>query len=421
MMADPEYHAKVMKEQKPAIQAYEKRINPSMGSKASSGLAKVPLGFIGGGLAGLGAGMQAADAVNRWNRGDKIGAVISGLGSAGTAAAIVPHPVTRVGGTVVSLGAEGLNATIDALKGNNPMQSILDKFKPKIENAVNTMVPQNVQQGIRSMTQPIMDRMQPQQQPQQPQGMARGGSVRKYASGGSIAPQGGLSNLFNKSPTQAAASTNSSSVFNPGSYNISPTASGYNVNDTYDYNYRDQDPTIVSTGPILSMGPNNTNSNDLVSTNQFNYNPVSGFSDTSGGGSNMGVSDMNNVTTPTAPSMAPVPVVSPGGPAEQMAPNTPTMEPISYVSPGGPAEQLMPNTPTMEPISYVSPGGPAEQLMPNAPTQEYPTIMTHAVDPSWYKTQQYMAKGGSVNKRPKGITKAQWHAHQMISSKKKNG
>jgi hypothetical protein len=75
----------------------------------------------------------------------------------------------------------------------------------------------------------------------------------------------------------------------------------------------------------------------------------------------------------------------------------------------------------MEPISYVSPGGPAEQLMPNAPTQEYPTIMTHAVDPSWYKTQQYMAKGGSVKSRPKGITKAQWHAHQMISSKKKNG
>lgn len=180
MIADPKYHSEILAQQKPAVQAFEKRIaaaNPTVGQKIGGALTRSPIGVIGGGLAGIGAGMQAADAVNRYNRGDTTGAIISGLGAAGTAGAMIPHPVARVGGTVLSLGAEGLNATIDALKGSNSMQGILDKFRPKIENAVNTMVPQNVQQGIRNVTQPLLGIKQ------QPQGMAKGGSVNKRPKG----------------------------------------------------------------------------------------------------------------------------------------------------------------------------------------------------------------------------------------------
>ena len=79
-------------------------------------LTTAPLGTIGRGLVGVGAGMQGADAVNRWNRGDTSGAVISGLGALGTAASMIPHPVARVVGTGVGLGAEGLNMFLDNLK-----------------------------------------------------------------------------------------------------------------------------------------------------------------------------------------------------------------------------------------------------------------------------------------------------------------
>jgi hypothetical protein len=177
------------------------------------------------------------------------------------------------------------------------------------------------------------------------------------------------------------------------------------------------------------MGPNNTKSSDLVSTNNFNYNPVSGFSDTSGGGSNMGVIDMNNAATPatnpvttpatnpvTTPATNPVttPATNPGNYTEFPGGinGKPTVPPSSTI--GGPNQEyldIMPTPPADKPIS----GFAAPAYWPN---QEYPPRpMTHAVDPSWYKTQQYMAKGGSVKSRPKGITKAQWHAHQIIKAK----
>jgi hypothetical protein len=84
-------------------------------------LLTAPMGDIGRGVGGLGAGRQGADAVNRWNEGDKSGAVISGLGAMGTAAAMVPHPVARIVGTGVGLGAEGLNMFLDKLKNKKQM------------------------------------------------------------------------------------------------------------------------------------------------------------------------------------------------------------------------------------------------------------------------------------------------------------
>jgi hypothetical protein len=114
--------------------------------KPLQGLVSKPMGVIGRGTVGLGAGLQGSDALNRYNAGDTSGAVISGLGALGTAAAMIPHPVTRIGGTAIGLGAEGLNTFLDYLKKKSQ--------KPA----------------------------QPQAQPQQPQQMAEGGSTKKKMS-----------------------------------------------------------------------------------------------------------------------------------------------------------------------------------------------------------------------------------------------
>lgn len=84
--------------------------------KPLQGIVSAPMGVIGRGAIGLGAGLQGSDALNRYKAGDTSGAVISGLGALGTAAAMIPHPVTRIGGTAIGLGAEGLNTFLDYLK-----------------------------------------------------------------------------------------------------------------------------------------------------------------------------------------------------------------------------------------------------------------------------------------------------------------
>jgi hypothetical protein len=165
MISDPEYHAKVVAEQKPSVSAYEKRVaaaNPSTMQKVGRALSKAPVDFIAGPLAGLGAGFQASDAVNRYNEGDKLGSVISGIGAAGSGLAMIPHPITRIGGTAVGLGAEGLNAYIDFLRKNNPFDRLI----------------QQSQQQQQPQAQP----QQPQQPPRQ---MANGGHVKHFAIGGS--------------------------------------------------------------------------------------------------------------------------------------------------------------------------------------------------------------------------------------------
>jgi hypothetical protein len=87
MMADPEYHAKVLAEQKPGVAAYQKRVSPTIAQKATNMALKSPLGAILGGAAGYGLGTTGADAINRWNRGDKLGSMLSGIETAAGAAA----------------------------------------------------------------------------------------------------------------------------------------------------------------------------------------------------------------------------------------------------------------------------------------------------------------------------------------------
>jgi hypothetical protein len=106
----------------------EAMANRSTGQKVLSkvpkplqGIASAPMGAFGKGLLGLGAGMQGADALNRYNEGDTSGAIISGLGALGTTASMLPHPIARIGGTAVGLGAEGLNMFLDKLKNKKQM------------------------------------------------------------------------------------------------------------------------------------------------------------------------------------------------------------------------------------------------------------------------------------------------------------
>jgi hypothetical protein len=85
------------------------------GTTASGQFAgKVPgINVLGGGMAGY----QGADAYNRAQRGDVPGAVVSGAGSAGSAASTLlgkKHPIARIGGLGVGLLAPAINRAIDA-------------------------------------------------------------------------------------------------------------------------------------------------------------------------------------------------------------------------------------------------------------------------------------------------------------------
>jgi hypothetical protein len=75
-----------------------------------------PLPIVGRGLAGAGAGIQATDMYNRYQQGDLPGAAISGIGSVGTAATLLPNPIAKGVGFTIGAGAEALNAYLDYLK-----------------------------------------------------------------------------------------------------------------------------------------------------------------------------------------------------------------------------------------------------------------------------------------------------------------
>jgi hypothetical protein len=72
--------------------------------------------YLGRAVAGGSAGYQGVDAYNRFQQGDIPGAVISGVGALGSAASMIPTPVTRVGGAGLGIGAEMLNQYLDSLK-----------------------------------------------------------------------------------------------------------------------------------------------------------------------------------------------------------------------------------------------------------------------------------------------------------------
>jgi hypothetical protein len=68
----------------------------------SKTLGKIPFGST---LAGLGAGIDTAEAAKRYQEGDIGGAGISGISALGQAATLIPHPVPRLGGALTTLAA----------------------------------------------------------------------------------------------------------------------------------------------------------------------------------------------------------------------------------------------------------------------------------------------------------------------------
>ena len=68
--------------------------------KATSLLGKIPLGST---LMGAGAGLEGAQAYEAYQKGDYPLAAIHGVGALGSAASLIPHPATRLGGGALSL------------------------------------------------------------------------------------------------------------------------------------------------------------------------------------------------------------------------------------------------------------------------------------------------------------------------------
>jgi hypothetical protein len=124
---------------------------PEKAAAFGSGIANYKLPIIGSvgpmvgrGLAGAGAGIQATDAYNRYQQGDVPGAVISGIGSAGTAAStFLPTLPTKLIGGAIGAGAEGLNAFLDYLKN----KSIQEDQQPPQQPPEQQQMPVPMAQG----------------------------------------------------------------------------------------------------------------------------------------------------------------------------------------------------------------------------------------------------------------------------------
>jgi hypothetical protein len=74
-----------------------------------------------GALGGFGAVTEASDAAERYKRGDMLGAGISGIGALGSAAAVIPHPMTRVVGGGLAMAAPMANMIVDYMRGSSPL------------------------------------------------------------------------------------------------------------------------------------------------------------------------------------------------------------------------------------------------------------------------------------------------------------
>lgn len=96
---------------------------PQKAAAFGSGIANYKLPIVGAvgpvagrGLVGAGAGIQATDAYNRLAQDDYLGATIGGIGALGSAAMLLPHPLAKVVGGGIGIGAESLNRYLDYLK-----------------------------------------------------------------------------------------------------------------------------------------------------------------------------------------------------------------------------------------------------------------------------------------------------------------
>ena len=83
-----------------------------IGGAAQSGVTP----YLGRAVAGGSAGYQGLDALNRFQQDDNLGGAISTVGAVGSGLSLFPHPVTRVGGAALGVGAEMLNQYLDSLK-----------------------------------------------------------------------------------------------------------------------------------------------------------------------------------------------------------------------------------------------------------------------------------------------------------------
>jgi hypothetical protein len=74
---------------------------------------------LGGALGGYGAVTMADDANQRMQKKDYLGAAVAGLGALGSAAAVVPHPLTRIIGGGLAMASPAANLLIDQMRQRN--------------------------------------------------------------------------------------------------------------------------------------------------------------------------------------------------------------------------------------------------------------------------------------------------------------
>ena len=87
------------------------------------------------GLSGFGAAAGADETMQRWNKGQKGRAIISGLGAAGDIATMSRHPAAMALGTVAGVGAPMLNSYLDKWVEENP--DLAAKLNLKTGGSVN--------------------------------------------------------------------------------------------------------------------------------------------------------------------------------------------------------------------------------------------------------------------------------------------
>lgn len=98
-------------------QELERRMSQSqVPSKISKLLGRIPLGST---LAGLGAGLDVAEAAKRYQEGDIGGAGISGISALGQAAMLAPHPVPRLGGALATAAAMPADYVYQLMREND--------------------------------------------------------------------------------------------------------------------------------------------------------------------------------------------------------------------------------------------------------------------------------------------------------------
>jgi hypothetical protein len=85
-----------------------------MAEKASKFLGRIPGGSL---IAGGAAGLDIGEAMKRYEEGDVSGALINAVGGLGSAAALIPHPATRLVGGALSLASMPAEYINDLLKG----------------------------------------------------------------------------------------------------------------------------------------------------------------------------------------------------------------------------------------------------------------------------------------------------------------